>query len=259
MINAVVSFESHSVKSGTIIGILTYLGKIPDSNIQIGLNKRHSKAKNSPGEFICESNVGFMSQYFLHNCFSDTLYSDSWPRVNWCDLSDSTASYKRTSLCKILLESDPFDVKKSNTAIVILSGNCTKSSALCYFTKMTSRQVVLVTGCSAGIGKDLAVLLARDPQRRFTVYATMRNMVKRQDELKTEAGSTLDDTMFIRELDVTKQDVIRHRSVTCNRIISMSTGSRFQVLNYDQSDHHTNSMASIVVMNGAWSSHQGVT
>ncbi len=36
---------------------------------------------------------------------------------------------------------------------------------------------------------------------------------------------------------------IRHRSVTCNRIISMSTGSRFRVINHDQNDHHANCMA----------------
>ncbi len=52
---------------------------------------------------------------------------------------------------------------------------------------------------------------------------------------------------------------IRRRSVTCNRIISMSTGSRFRVLYHDQTDHHANSMAFIVVVKGAWSSHQGVT
>ncbi len=49
---------------------------------------------------------------------------------------------------------------------------------------------------------------------------------------------------------------------TCNQIISqfsMSTGSCFQVLNHDQSDHHTNSMAFIVVMKGAHSNHEGVT
>ncbi|XP_072028495.1 retinol dehydrogenase 8-like [Amphiura filiformis] len=106
-------------------------------------------------------------------------------------------------------------------------------------------QVVLITGCAQGIGKEVALTLARDPQRRFKVYATMRNLVKRQtldskmashvvlitgcaqgigkevaltlardpqrrfkNELKTEAGSNLDDTLFIRELDVTKQDTI---------------------------------------------------
>ncbi len=52
---------------------------------------------------------------------------------------------------------------------------------------------------------------------------------------------------------------IRRRSVTCNRIIFMSTGSRFRILWDDQSDNHANSMAFIVVMKGAWSRHQGVT
>ena len=36
--------------------------------------------------------------------------------------------------------------------------------------------------------------------------------------------------------------VIRHQSVTCNRIITMSTGSRFRVLNHDQNDRHTMSV-----------------
>ncbi len=43
---------------------------------------------------------------------------------------------------------------------------------------------------------------------------------------------------------------IRHWSVTCNQIISMSTGSRFWVINHDQSDHHANSIAFIVIMKG---------
>ncbi|XP_072028483.1 retinol dehydrogenase 8-like [Amphiura filiformis] len=69
-------------------------------------------------------------------------------------------------------------------------------------------QVVLITGSSKGIGQEIALLLARDPQRRFKVYATMRNQSTRQDDLKTKAGSSLDDTLFIRELDVTKQETI---------------------------------------------------
>ncbi|XP_072029848.1 retinol dehydrogenase 8-like [Amphiura filiformis] len=36
----------------------------------------------------------------------------------------------------------------------------------------------------------------------------MRNQSTRQDDLKTKAGSSLDDTLFIRELDVTKQETI---------------------------------------------------
>ncbi|XP_072050052.1 retinol dehydrogenase 8-like [Amphiura filiformis] len=69
-------------------------------------------------------------------------------------------------------------------------------------------QVILITGCAQGIGKEAALFLARDPQCRFKVYATMRNMATRQEELKTEAGNILNDTLFIRELDVTKQETI---------------------------------------------------
>ncbi|XP_072028488.1 retinol dehydrogenase 8-like [Amphiura filiformis] len=59
-----------------------------------------------------------------------------------------------------------------------------------------------------GIGQEIALHLAKDPQRRFKVYATMRNQSTRQDDLKAKAGSSLDDTLFIRELDVTKQETI---------------------------------------------------
>ncbi|XP_072050585.1 retinol dehydrogenase 8-like [Amphiura filiformis] len=73
---------------------------------------------------------------------------------------------------------------------------------------VASSLVILITGCAQGIGKETALFLARDPQRRFKVYATMRNMATRQEELKTEATNILDDTLFIRELDVTKQQTI---------------------------------------------------
>ncbi|XP_072029189.1 retinol dehydrogenase 8-like [Amphiura filiformis] len=69
-------------------------------------------------------------------------------------------------------------------------------------------QVVLITGCSRGIGLETALYLAKDPQRRFKVYATMRNMATNQEDLKTQAGKAFDDTLFIREVDVTKQDTI---------------------------------------------------
>ncbi|XP_004472517.2 17-beta-hydroxysteroid dehydrogenase type 1 [Dasypus novemcinctus] len=38
------------------------------------------------------------------------------------------------------------------------------------------RTVVLVTGCSSGIGLHLALRLASDPSRRFKVYATLRDL-----------------------------------------------------------------------------------
>ena len=73
---------------------------------------------------------------------------------------------------------------------------------------MAASKVILLTGCSKGIGQEAALFLARDPQRRFKVYATMRNLAANDNELKEKAGNTFDDTLFIRELDVTKQETI---------------------------------------------------
>ena len=62
-------------------------------------------------------------------------------------------------------------------------------------------RVVLITGCSSGIGLSTAVLLAKDPDKRFKVYATMRNLAKK-DKLEAAAGAALGDTLFIKQLDV---------------------------------------------------------
>ena len=64
-------------------------------------------------------------------------------------------------------------------------------------------KVVLITGCSTGIGLETAVLLANDKEKRFKVFATMRNLAKKGN-LETAAGATLNKTLFVRELDVTK-------------------------------------------------------
>ena len=66
-------------------------------------------------------------------------------------------------------------------------------------------KVVLITGCSTGIGLESAVLLASDKEQRFKVFATMRNLAKKE-ELEKAAGAYLNKTLFIRELDVNKKE-----------------------------------------------------
>ena len=68
-------------------------------------------------------------------------------------------------------------------------------------------RIVLITGCSSGIGLSTAVLLAKDPDKRFKVYATMRNLAKK-DKLETAAGAALGDTLFIKQLDVCSDESV---------------------------------------------------
>ncbi|XP_071491010.1 retinol dehydrogenase 8-like [Diadema antillarum] len=71
---------------------------------------------------------------------------------------------------------------------------------------MVSR-VALVTGCSSGIGLVTAQRLAQRAKDPLIVYATMRNMSKK-NQLEAAAGNVLNKTLFIRELDVTKEKTI---------------------------------------------------
>ena len=72
---------------------------------------------------------------------------------------------------------------------------------------LASPCVVLITGCSSGLGAALAVLLAKDADKRFKVYATMRNLDKKG--ALVEAGKeALDDTLFIRQLDVCSDESV---------------------------------------------------
>ncbi|KAJ8033787.1 Retinol dehydrogenase 8 [Holothuria leucospilota] len=66
-------------------------------------------------------------------------------------------------------------------------------------------KVVVITGCSSGIGLDTAVLLAKD--ENFKVIATMRNLQKKGD-LEKAAGESLNKSLFIKELDISKEESI---------------------------------------------------
>uniref|UniRef100_A0A3Q3XQ27 Uncharacterized protein n=1 Tax=Mola mola TaxID=94237 RepID=A0A3Q3XQ27_MOLML len=68
-------------------------------------------------------------------------------------------------------------------------------------------KVVLITGCSSGIGLSLAVRLASDPKKAFKVYATMRNLAKKERLLESVKGLHK-DTLDILQMDVTSQQSI---------------------------------------------------
>ena len=72
---------------------------------------------------------------------------------------------------------------------------------------MASGRVVLISGCSSGIGLYTALLLAKDPERRFKVYATMRNLEKKAT-LEHEGKDFLGETLIVKQMDVSSDESV---------------------------------------------------
>ena len=64
-----------------------------------------------------------------------------------------------------------------------------------------AQRVVIITGCSTGIGLDTAVYLAKNVDKKYKVYACMRNLAKKGGLLE-KAGDCFDKTLFVLEMDV---------------------------------------------------------
>ena len=77
-------------------------------------------------------------------------------------------------------------------------------------------KIVLITGCSTGIGLAIAISLANNQDGRYKVYATMRNLGKKE-ALEKAAGDSLDKTLLIRQLDVCSDE---HVDKVVNEIIA---------------------------------------
>lgn len=69
--------------------------------------------------------------------------------------------------------------------------------------------IVLISGCSSGIGLDTALHLAKDPEKRFKVYATMRNLAKK-GKLEEHGKEYLGKTLVIEQMDVSSDESVKN-------------------------------------------------
>uniref|UniRef100_A0A2K6V796 Retinol dehydrogenase 8 n=1 Tax=Saimiri boliviensis boliviensis TaxID=39432 RepID=A0A2K6V796_SAIBB len=68
-------------------------------------------------------------------------------------------------------------------------------------------RTVLISGCSSGIGLELAVQLAHDPKKRYQVVATMRDL-RKKETLEAAAGEALGQTLTVAQLDVCSDESV---------------------------------------------------
>ena len=69
-------------------------------------------------------------------------------------------------------------------------------------------KVVVISGCSSGIGLSTALHLAKDAEKRFKVYATMRNLSKK-GQLEDEGEKYLGNTLIVKQMDVSSDESVK--------------------------------------------------
>ncbi|XP_077591440.1 retinol dehydrogenase 8a [Stigmatopora nigra] len=70
------------------------------------------------------------------------------------------------------------------------------------------QKVVLITGCSSGIGLRIAVALATDEKKRYHVIATMRDL-KKNIKLVEAAGDAYGKNLVLLPLDVCSEESVK--------------------------------------------------
>ncbi|XP_030848462.1 retinol dehydrogenase 8 [Strongylocentrotus purpuratus] len=85
---------------------------------------------------------------------------------------------------------------------------CNRKRGFAMSANRSSQQprVVVVTGCSSGIGLATANLLAKDREKRFIVYGSILGSLDEEQTFRETAGNALNDTLFPVRLDVTKDE-----------------------------------------------------
>ncbi|XP_063958807.1 retinol dehydrogenase 8-like [Lytechinus pictus] len=76
--------------------------------------------------------------------------------------------------------------------------------------------VVFITGCSSGIGLTTAATLAKDPSKRFLVYATILKVFEEETRFQeaVDGKQILDQTLFPIQMDITNDESVRDAVAT---------------------------------------------
>lgn len=110
---------------------------------------------------------------------------------------------------------------------------------------MADKEIVVITNCGEEIGFGTALVFAKDEGKRFKVWATVTD--ERQGQtLKEEAGSLLDDTIFIRKMKMeetsieeTVKDIIERDGRIDILIVNTFNVGTFGIFDYEPfSDSH---------------------
>lgn len=68
-----------------------------------------------------------------------------------------------------------------------------------------AEEIVLITGTSAGLGLATAEMLAKQTNKKYKVYASMRNTSKKDELVKKTAGCS---NLVVIQLDVCSEDSV---------------------------------------------------